>query len=293
MPIAFSLLSSLLWGGGDFLGGRATRRLPVLVVLAVSQIAMLALLWLVIGSLAATDRIAVDGRAVVVGMLGGAAGVIGLGAFYRALANGPMSVVPPIAAAGVALPVTVGLATGGTPVTALVLGGLVLAVVGVVLSSIGEGSTPQDGSVPVRVSARTLALCAVAATGFGLIFVAMDRAAGSTTASALVATGGVRLGSVGVVLAAALATRTRPWSGVEGPRGALVLATIGVLDTGANLSFAIAAAHGQLAVVAVVGSLYPAVTSALAHVYLKERLGRLQLVGVVLALGGVSLLALR
>jgi len=46
-------------------------------------------------------------------------------------------------------------------------------------------------------------------------------------------------------------------------------------------------------IVAVLGSLYPAVTSGLAHVVLRERLGRVQLLGVVLALVGVALLATR
>jgi uncharacterized membrane protein len=292
VPIAFALLSSLLWGSGDFLGGRATRRLPVLVVLAVSQVAMLVLLWIVIGVLVAGGRVEVDAASVGVAMLGGAAGVIGLGAFYRALANGPMSVVPPIAAAGVALPVTVGIATGGTPASAVVVAGLALAIAGVVLASVGEGTAASEDA-PVRVSATTLALCIVAACGFGLIFVAMDHAAGDSAAGALVATGGVRLGSCLLLALTALAVRARPWHGATTPRVALGLVTIGLFDTGANLSFAVAAAYGELAVVAVVGSLYPAVTSGLAHVLLGERLGRLQLVGVACALAGVALLALR
>ena len=84
----------------------------------------------------------------------------------------------------------------------------------------------------------------------------------------------------------------RRWRGVSARPAAGFLA-IGPFDTGANLAFAIATTIGELAVVAVLGSLYPAVTSALAHVVLGERLGRVQLVGVALALTGVGLLALR
>ena len=290
MAAAFALASSLLWGGGDFLGGRATRHRSVLVVLAWSQVAMLALLWVTIAALAAVDTVEVTLRAVTIGALGGAAGVVGLGAFYRALAAGPMSVVPPIAAAGVALPVAVGLATGTDP-TPVVVAGLALAVVGVVVASIGEG-TSDDESLATRVAPSTLLLCAVAAVGFGLIFVAMDRAAGDSITTALVATGGVRLGSCAVLAAAAIALRARPWQGVDA-RAASGLVVIGLLDTGANLSFAIAAAYGELAIVAVLASLYPAVTSALAHAFLGERLGRVQLVGVAFALAGVAALSLR
>jgi uncharacterized membrane protein len=47
------------------------------------------------------------------GALGGAAGMVGLGLFYRALSAGVMSVVAPVTAA--AIPVAVGLALGMTP----------------------------------------------------------------------------------------------------------------------------------------------------------------------------------
>jgi drug/metabolite transporter (DMT)-like permease len=42
----------------------------------------------------------------------------------------------------------------------------------------------------------------------------------------------------------------------------------------------------------VLGSLYPVVTVILARVALDERLGRWQLVGVVVAMGGVALISL-
>ena len=59
---------------------------------------------------------------------------------------------------------------------------------------------------------------------------------------------------------------------------------IGVLDLGANGLYALATQEGLLSVVAVLGSLYPAVTVVLARVVLAERVARVQEVGVVLAL---------
>lgn len=291
MAALLALASSLSWGGGDFLGGRASRRHAVLTVLAWSQVAMLLLLWAGIGIATLVSGLEVSARSVGIGALGGVAGVIALGAFYRALAIGPMSVVPPIAAAGVVLPIAVGIATGDTAATPLVVAGMALAVVGVVLASIGEGSN-DDAAIATRIAPATIGLCMVAACGFGLIFVAIDAAAGDSTAAALVTTGGVRLGSCTVIALVALATRARPFRGI-GPVAASSFIAIGLLDTGANLLFAFAAALGELAIVAVLASLYPAVTSALAHVFLGERLGRIQLVGVVLALGGVAVLAAR
>jgi drug/metabolite transporter (DMT)-like permease len=201
-----------------------------------------------------------------------------------------MSVVPPIAAAGVILPVGVGLASGEPP-TPMLVAGILVAIVGVVLASVGTGSN-DDPDVAVRIAPKTLGLCLVAATGFGLIFVAMDAAAGDTATTALAATAGVRLGSFLSVLCATLATRTDPRSGVN-PRTALSFGGIGMFDTGANLTFAIAAALGELEVVALLGTLYPAVTSALAHVVLGEKLGRVQFFGVALVLVGIAILVTR
>ncbi len=61
--------------------------------------------------------------------------------------------------------------------------------------------------------------------------------------------------------------------------------------TGANGSYALAASRGNLAVAAVLASLYPVVTALLARGILAERLRPVQSMGVVAALGGVLLLS--
>ena len=65
----------------------------------------------------------------------------------------------------------------------------------------------------------------------------------------------------------------------------------GILDASANLMFAAGSQRGLVSVVAVLGSLYPVVTVALAALVLHERLGRLQAVGAAVALGGVVMIA--
>jgi drug/metabolite transporter (DMT)-like permease len=62
---------------------------------------------------------------------------------------------------------------------------------------------------------------------------------------------------------------------------------------GANVLYVIAARHGLLPVVAVLTSLYPASTVALARIVLHERLQTLQWIGVGCAACGVALIAIR
>jgi drug/metabolite transporter (DMT)-like permease len=66
---------------------------------------------------------------------------------------------------------------------------------------------------------------------------------------------------------------------------------VGLCDVAANALFALASRHGLLALVSVLGSLYPVMTLFLAHAILGERLTRLQSLGVATALAGVAALS--
>jgi drug/metabolite transporter (DMT)-like permease len=69
------------------------------------------------------------------------------------------------------------------------------------------------------------------------------------------------------------------------------VAAVGLADVSANALFAFASGHGLLALVSVLGSLYPIVTVLLAHLLLGERLTRAQQTGVAVALAGVCAIA--
>jgi drug/metabolite transporter (DMT)-like permease len=69
------------------------------------------------------------------------------------------------------------------------------------------------------------------------------------------------------------------------------VAAVGLLDTSANGLFVLASAGGFLAVVSVLGSLYPVVTLLAAHALLGERISLPQRLGVALALAGVAVVA--
>ena len=212
----------------------------------------------------------------MLGIVAGLGGGAGLAAFYRALSLGTMSVVSPIAACGAVVPFAVSLATGERPATIAVVGA-VLALAGAVLASLEE----RRASSPARSRAVVLAVVAAGALGLFVYFLGL----GSREGDALSALVGARVGSLGLLLGLTLATR----ASARIPRSSLgVVALVGLADLSANALFAYASGHGLLALVSVLGSLYPVVTVLLAHVLLGERLTRPQQAGVAIALVGVA-----
>ena len=91
MVAFYALLAAVLFGSGDFLGGRATQRTGILSVLATSHLIGLVLI-LVLAPLMA-ERF--DGGDFGLGMGASGFGLLGLVLLYRGLARGPMAVVAP------------------------------------------------------------------------------------------------------------------------------------------------------------------------------------------------------
>ena len=275
IAVLLALGAAAGWGGADFLGGNATRRLPILTVTFVSQAVGLAfVLGLVVSGWVGLP----DGRTVVLGLVGGCLGAVGLATLYSALAIGPMGVVAPIVSLSVIVPVAVGFMSGERP-AALKLVGVGVAISGVVLAA------RPPSTAGSRVSAHAITLAAVAAVCLGLLAVMLSRAGETDVLWAVLM---VRVGSLTLLTVAVLARRP---SFVMQTRQRVTLASVGILDSGSNLLFVLASQRGLLSLIAVVASLYPVMTVVLARGLLGERLSRFQAAGVVLALAGIALIA--
>src|SRR5918999_2094290 len=166
LAAVLALASSLSWGLSDFLGGFQSRRHHVLAVLLISQALAFAVLVVAVLAGAPTEH---DGAATAWAASVGVLGLIALSAFYRALAIGTMSIVAPISATGVAIPVLVGLAGGERP-GALQVAGIVLACGGVVLAA---REPPSDDAEARRAGRASIGLALVAAGGLGPFFARM------------------------------------------------------------------------------------------------------------------------
>jgi drug/metabolite transporter (DMT)-like permease len=271
MSIVLALAASLMWGVADYRGGLASRRHPLPAVLAFSQLAGLLGLLVIV----AVRGLDYTPAALAEGVAAGLLGAVAVTAFYRSLAIGTMSIAAPVLSTSAAIPVVAGLATGDRP-SLLQLAGIALALGGVVLSS-AERSGDHETTAAQRLS---FLLAVVAMLAIGVQLVLLSAAAETDPLLGATATRGTS-----VVIFAAVALVLRP---VVAPTALPDLALIGILDAFANLAYSAATTGGFLSVVAVLSTLYPVVTVALAHRHLGERLAGPQRVGVALALLGVA-----
>ncbi|MFN0070161.1 MAG: EamA family transporter [Chloroflexota bacterium] len=278
LPFVLALLASVSWGIGDFLGGLKSRSLPLLVVLACSQISGLLAIALLVLVRGAPPP---DARFIPFALAGGLAVTVGLGAFYRALAVGTMSIVAPISAVGSAVPVFYGMLLGERPGIGQLVG-MLLATMGVVLAA---REPPKPGDSGRSLAAGAL-LAGVAALGFGCFLTAMHQA---SERDAYWATLVQRMTTLAILGALVLAQRPSFKPAVSHRWG---LAAIGLLDVSAAVLFSVASSQGLVSLIAVMASLYPITTVLLAHLILGERLTLSQRLGTGAAFAGVALISL-
>ena len=273
MAVVLALGASLTWGFADFFGplqGRALGALRALVWVEAAGLLGIAVIVAVRGK-------GPGGALVLLAVPAAMSGTLGLYAYYRGIAVGAVSVVAPIAGVSAAIPVVVGVISGERPSVWQGVG-MAAALAGVFLAS--REPDPRGGRIAAGVG-----LALLAAVGFGGYFPFMH-AAGNTDywwASLI-----FRITSTTLVLIPALARRT---SLAVAPGRLWPLALVGLGDMFGNLLYAASAAYGLVSVTAVLASLYPIVTVALARVALAERVARSQEAGVALTLAGVVLIS--
>lgn len=272
--VSLSLAAAVSWGAADFLGGNASKRTHVTGVVGGAYTTG----FFVLTTLAlVTHEPFPSWNALAWGALAGVVGAIGLVTLYGALAVGKMGITAPVCAViGAALPIAVGVLRQGLP-QALQIFGFLLALVA--LWFLARPENMEKGTP------KGLGLAIIAGVGTGL-FLVIIRQVGNTAVFWPIAA--ARVSSTLTILVFAAMSR-RAW--VPDRRLLPVIAAAGALDAFGNAFFLAAAQRGRLDISAVLSSLYPAVTIALAALLLKERMTRLQTVGVAAAIVAIPLIA--
>jgi drug/metabolite transporter (DMT)-like permease len=211
--------------------------------------------------------------------IGGAGNIGGLLLSYTALRDGPVGLVAPIVSAEGAVAAAIAIA-GGDPVTTGTLIALLVVVVGVVLA----GAVRSEHVAGERQLAAILLACG-AALSFGASLYATGRIGHTLPVAWAVLP--PRL--VGVLVIAApliVAGRLR----LTRPASPLVAAS-GVTEVVGFAAFSAGARH-DIAVAAVLASLFGAVAAVVARLLFAERLTRPQATGVTVIVAGVVALGL-
>ena len=281
LNVALAVLSGLIWGVGDFAGGKATQRAAALPVVWVSKLVSLPLLAIYLVAM----YVPISPIGLAWGGLAGVAGVVGLVLFYRALSAGAMTVVAPVTGVtSAAIPVVVGLLAGERP-SSLQLVGVGCALLAIALVSISPRPSGNRRTVTWRLVAAALA----AGTGFALFFIlialAGDAAGGSP---GLWPIAGSQLSALVIGGLLMLMTRPGPRPRQAGWHWTLVA---GPCDMTANALYLVAARHGDLSVVAPLAALYPVTTVILALIIDKERLRGVQVAGLAFAVAALVLVS--
>ena len=277
MSAALALLSAVLYGVSNYIGPKLSRDLPVFAVLIAGQV--VALLVATILALVLSEGF-LSQSAVAAALGAGFGNAVGLYGFYRAAAEGPLSIVAPIGALGTVVPVAAGVAAG-EQLGALRTVGIVLAVAGVALAS------RRPGGAPLSEEGHPVAWAALAGLGFGVFLTLLAPAADSDQLWTVSVS---RVGLLLSLLVIVAATGAR----LAVNRGSLPrVALPGVLLFGGTLAYSAATTLGDLSVVSVLVSTNPVVTVGLAFILLHERLSRSQTAGVAAALVGIVLISVR
>src|SRR6266403_3349747 len=288
MGILLGVLTALTWGGSDFLARFATERMGTLRTLLYMQFIGFILLTLALPWLGGWGHLA-DGsgwQPWAWGALAGCVNAVSTLGLYRSFEIGKMAVVAPLSASYPALTVTLSLLSGER-LSAMRAAGIVCTMLGVLLVAGGEKPPDANDAEAVRRSGKGIGWALASAVGFGLLFWLLGirvipRVGAAQTVWMIRAT--CTLIAASIIFFAKLPMglpRNTRWISLG----------MGVGDTSAFVFSNRAMQIEQVAVISVLGSLYGAVTVALAAVVLREHVSRWQWAGIASIFAGIYLMS--
>src|SRR6267378_1881198 len=288
MGILLGVLTALTWGGSDFLARFATERMGTLRTLLYMQFIGFILLTIALPWLGGWGHLA-DGsgwQPWAWGALAGCVNAVSTLSLYRSFEIGKMAVVAPLSASYPALSVTLSLLSGER-LSAARATGIICTMVGVLLVAGGERAPDESDTEAVRRSGKGIGWALSSAVGFGLLFWLLGiRIIPRVGAAQTV----WMIRGVCSLIASGIIVVARQPIGL--PRNSRWLSLgMGAGDTSAFVLSNHAMQIEQVAVISVLGSLYGAVTVALAAIVLREHVSRWQWLGIAGIFFGIYLMS--
>lgn len=278
IAIAGGLGAAAAWAVAMLTASRATRMISAPSVLA----------WVVLVGLcivlpwAALEGVpdGLDTESATWLLLAGAGNVLGLLCSYSALRIGKVALIAPIVSTEGAIAAVLAVLTGEHVAEGAGVA-LVAIAIGIALAAVpGE---EKSVSTAAGASWRVPTLAIAAATAFGVSIYATGRASAELPIAWAVLPPRV-IGVLVVFLPLALTAKLRLTR-----RAVPVVVVSGIAEVVGFASYAVGS-RDSVAVAAVLASQFAAIAGVAAYVLFRERLGRLQLAGVVTIVAGVAVL---
>ncbi|WP_448119625.1 EamA family transporter [Pseudomonas serbica] len=281
------LLAAVLWGGTDFLVGLNARAVGVkravyfgqALGFTIMSLLLVAFPVFILRSLATPLETWLFGLAAAVLTVSGAL------ALSKAFALGKASIVAPLVTSYGVVTTLLSWA-GGEHISLIQLLCIGLCVLGVVLSSIHS-----DPKVPHTTQASSsIAYALLAAVFYGTSFWLQGRfvlpTLGPVTMLWLAYL-------VGLIVLVVIVLRIDDGLKIPPLKNCVTLTGASLMNLGGFSSFAWGAVAGSVSVVTVISTLSGGIAAILGYVFFKERLGKVQVLGVVLVLVGAFVLHLK
>ncbi|WP_460142175.1 EamA family transporter [Pseudomonas sp. S2_E01] len=281
------LLAAVLWGGTDFLVGMNARAVGVkravffgqALGFSIMSVLLVACPMLILKSMSASVEV------WLFGVVAAALTVSGALALSKAFALGKASIVAPLVTSYGVVTTLLSWA-GGEQISLLQLLCIALCVTGVVLSSIHD-----DSKIPHSTQAsRSIAYALLAAFFYGTSFWLQGH-------FVLPALGPVMMlwlaYLIGLIVLVVIVLRLKDGLKIPALKNCLTLTGASLMNLGGFSSFAWGAVAGSVSVVTVISTLSGGIAAILGYVFFKERLGKVQVLGVVLVLVGAFVLHLK
>lgn len=288
MGILLGVLTALTWGCSDFLARFATHRMGTLRSLLYMQLIGFICLTAALPWLGGWGHLA-DGSGWQPwgwGILAGCINAVSTLSLYRSFEIGKMALVAPLSASYPALTVMLSLLSGERLSFARAAG-IACTMLGVLLVAGGEKPPDENDHEAVRRSGKGIGWAFAAAIGFGILFwllgIRVIPRVGAPQTVWMIR------GTCSIIAASIILIARQP---IDLPRNVRWISLgMGLGDTAAFVLSNRAMQIEQVSVISVLGSLYGAVTVALAAIVLREHVSRWQWLGIVAIFSGIYLMS--